>query len=178
MKLPATIKLTTANIPAPDRGVVPLPPTPQPSVPPSQIPPPIQEPMLPEEHEPVREPSTSASRAVSIGSTTLRPTMKLVKVGASYGATHLQRRLGTSVIQAREGIDAAASGPQEVPSRQQRMADRNLSGRAIGRQFHRAETPTSSLTSRVGQSCLLAPQGVSARRIDNASKSVPSMSSR
>ena len=60
MKLPATIVLTIANIPSPDPGVVPLPPMPHPSEPPSHTPPPIQEPMLPGEHEPVREPSSSA----------------------------------------------------------------------------------------------------------------------
>ena len=51
---------TTANIPSPDPGVVPLPPTPYPPEPPAQTPPPIQEPMLPGEHAPVHEPTTSA----------------------------------------------------------------------------------------------------------------------
>ena len=51
---------TTANIPSPDPGVAPLPPTPYPSEPPAQTPPPIQEPMLPGEHAPVQEPTTSA----------------------------------------------------------------------------------------------------------------------
>jgi hypothetical protein len=58
----------------------------------------------------------------------------------------------------------------EIASGQRRMADRNLSGRAIGRQFHRAETPKSSLTSRAGLLCLIAPQGVSARRIESTSR--------
>lgn len=60
VKLPATVVLTIANIPSPDPGVVPLPPMPLPSEPPSQAPPPIQDPAVPGEHEPVREPSTSA----------------------------------------------------------------------------------------------------------------------
>jgi hypothetical protein len=58
MNLPSTITMTTANNPAPDPGVVPLPPAPPPSEP--QTPPRIQDPILPGKHEPVRDPSPSA----------------------------------------------------------------------------------------------------------------------
>lgn len=58
MNLPSTITLTTANVPAPDPGVGPLPPT---QHPPSQTPPPIQDPILPGAFEPVSDPFPSAA---------------------------------------------------------------------------------------------------------------------
>ena len=72
MNLASTITLTTANIPAPDPGVVPLPPTAYPTEPPLQTPPQIQNPILPGECEPVRDPSPGAPTSQALQATDWR----------------------------------------------------------------------------------------------------------